>query len=60
MPDKVAKNRRRPMNAVEMQRLSARARMENLSPEERSALARRAVQVRWKRYRAQRQGKGAA
>jgi hypothetical protein len=37
------------MTASEMQRLSTRARMRRLTPEERSAIARRAALARWKK-----------
>jgi hypothetical protein len=52
--------RKRPLTASEMQRLSVQARMQRLSPEDRSALARHAAQVRWAKVRARAKKKKSA
>jgi hypothetical protein len=44
--------RKRSISARTMARLSAKARMLSLTPEQRQAIARKAVNTRWARHRA--------
>ncbi len=44
---------KQPMTVVEMDRLSGLACAKKRTPEERTRIARKAVQTRWKRYREQ-------